>query len=475
MGRTLYDKLWDAHLVDEQDDGSALIYIDRHLIHEVTSPQAFDGLRLAGRAPRRLSANVAVPDHNVSTDPSERALEGYSGVADTTSRIQLETLNGNCSDFNIPLIDLADKRQGIVHVMGPEQGATLPGMTIVCGDSHTSTHGAFGSLAHGIGTSEVEHVLATQCLLTKKMDNFRVVLDGEIRSGVTAKDLALAVIGQIGTAGATGCAVEFAGSAVTSLSMEGRMTLCNMAIEAGARAGMVAVDQVTLDYVKSRPMAPSGDQWQMAERYWQTLHSDADAVFDRELVIDASSIEPQLTWGTSPEMVTSISGTVPMMAEMRDDISKRSLQRALDYMGLEQGMKLTDIPVDMVFIGSCTNARIEDMRAAAAVVRGHQKAENVERVLVVPGSGLVKAQAEAEGLDKVFIEAGMEWRAPGCSMCLAMNADKLEPGKRCASTSNRNFEGRQGFGGRTHLVSPAMAAAAAVTGRFTDPANVESI
>ena len=475
MGRTLYDKLWDAHLVDEQDDGSALIYIDRHLIHEVTSPQAFDGLRLAGRAPRRLSANVAVPDHNVSTDPSERALEGYSGVADTTSRIQLETLNGNCSDFNIPLIDLADKRQGIVHVMGPEQGATLPGMTIVCGDSHTSTHGAFGSLAHGIGTSEVEHVLATQCLLTEKMDNFRVVLDGEIQSGVTAKDLALAVIGQIGTAGATGCAVEFAGSAVTSLSMEGRMTLCNMAIEAGARAGMVAVDQVTLDYVKSRPMAPSGDQWQMAERYWQTLHSDADAVFDRELVIDASSIEPQLTWGTSPEMVTSISGTVPMMAEMRDDISKRSLQRALDYMGLEQGMKLTDIPVDMVFIGSCTNARIEDMRAAAAVVRGHQKAENVERVLVVPGSGLVKAQAEAEGLDKVFIEAGMEWRAPGCSMCLAMNADKLEPGKRCASTSNLNLGGRQGFGGRTHLVSPAMAAAAAVTGRFTDPANVESI
>ena len=475
MGRTLYDKLWDAHLVDEQDDGSALIYIDRHLIHEVTSPQAFDGLRLTGRAPRRLSANVAVPDHNVSTDPSERALEGYSGVADTTSRIQLETLNGNCSDFNIPLIDLADKRQGIVHVMGPEQGATLPGMTIVCGDSHTSTHGAFGSLAHGIGTSEVEHVLATQCLLTEKMDNFRVVLDGEIQSGVTAKDLALAVIGQIGTAGATGCAVEFAGSAVTSLSMEGRMTLCNMAIEAGARAGMVAVDQVTLDYVKSRPMAPSGDQWQMAERYWQTLHSDADAVFDRELVIDASAIEPQLTWGTSPEMVTSISGTVPTMAEMRDDTSKRSLQRALDYMGLEQGMKLTDIPVDMVFIGSCTNARIEDMRAAAAVVRGHHKAENVERVLVVPGSGLVKAQAEAEGLDKVFIEAGMEWRAPGCSMCLAMNADKLEPGKRCASTSNRNFEGRQGFGGRTHLVSPAMAAAAAVTGRFTDPANVESI
>ena len=475
MGRTLYDKLWDAHLVDQQDDGSALIYIDRHLIHEVTSPQAFEGLRLAGRSPRRLNANVAVPDHNVSTDPNERALEGYSGVADATSRVQLETLNDNCNDFNIPLIDLADQRQGIVHVMGPEQGATLPGMTIVCGDSHTSTHGAFGALAHGIGTSEVEHVLATQCLLTKKMDNFRVVLDGEPQPGVTAKDLALAVIGQIGTAGATGCALEFAGSAVASLTMEGRMTLCNMAIEAGARAGMVAVDQVTLDYVKSRPMAPTGQQWEMAEKYWRTLHSDADAVFDRELVIDASAIEPQVTWGTSPEMVTSIGGTVPTMDDMHDETGKKSLERALDYMGLQQGMKLTDIPVDMVFIGSCTNARIEDMRAAAAIVRGRKKAHSVERVLVVPGSGLVKAQAEAEGLDKVFTDAGMEWRAPGCSMCLAMNADKVEPGKRCASTSNRNFEGRQGFGGRTHLVSPAMAAAAAVTGRFTHPANVEAV
>ena len=475
MGRTLYDKLWDAHLVDQQDDGSALIYIDRHLIHEVTSPQAFEGLRLAGRSPRRLNANVAVPDHNVSTDPNERALEGYSGVADATSRVQLETLNDNCNDFNIPLIDLADQRQGIVHVMGPEQGATLPGMTIVCGDSHTSTHGAFGALAHGIGTSEVEHVLATQCLLTKKMDNFRVVLDGEPQPGVTAKDLALAVIGQIGTAGATGCALEFAGSAVASLTMEGRMTLCNMAIEAGARAGMVAVDQVTLDYVKSRPMAPTGQQWEMAEKYWRTLHSDADAVFDRELVIDASAIEPQVTWGTSPEMVTSIGGTVPTMDDMHDETGKKSLARALDYMGLQQGMKLTDIPVDMVFIGSCTNARIEDMRAAAAIVRGRKKAHSVERVLVVPGSGLVKAQAEAEGLDKVFTDAGMEWRAPGCSMCLAMNADKVEPGKRCASTSNRNFEGRQGFGGRTHLVSPAMAAAAAVTGRFTHPANVEAV
>ena len=475
MGRTLYDKLWDAHLVDQQDDGSALIYIDRHLIHEVTSPQAFEGLRLAGRSPRRLNANVAVPDHNVSTDPHERTLEGYSGVADVTSRVQLETLNDNCNDFNIPLIDLADQRQGIVHVMGPEQGATLPGMTIVCGDSHTSTHGAFGALAHGIGTSEVEHVLATQCLLTKKMDNFRVVLDGEAQPGVTAKDLALAMIGQIGTAGATGCALEFAGSAVRSLTMEGRMTLCNMAIEAGARAGMVAVDQVTLDYVKSRPMAPTGEQWEMAENYWRTLHSDAAAVFDRELVIDASVIEPQVTWGTSPEMVTSIGGTVPTMNEMHDETARKSLERALDYMGLQQGMKLSDIPVDMVFIGSCTNARIEDLRTAAAVVRGHKKAKNVERVLVVPGSGLVKAQAEAEGLDKVFTEAGMEWRAPGCSMCLAMNADKVEPGKRCASTSNRNFEGRQGFGGRTHLVSPAMAAAAAITGRFTHPANVEAL
>jgi len=416
MGRTLYDKLWDAHLVDQRDDGSALIYIDRHLIHEVTSPQAFEGLRLAGRSPRRLSTNVAVPDHNVSTDPSERSLEGYSGVADATSRVQLETLNDNCNDFKIPLIDLADKRQGIVHVMGPEQGATLPGMTIVCGDSHTSTHGAFGALAHGIGTSEVEHVLATQCLLTKKMDNFRVVLEGETAPGVTAKDLALAVIGKIGTAGATGCALEFAGSAVTSLSMEGRMTLCNMAIEAGARAGMVAVDQITLDYVKNRPMAPSGEQWGMAEQYWRTLHTDADAVFDRELVIDAAAIQPQVTWGTSPEMVTSISGTVPTMADMHDETGRKALERALDYMGLEEGMKLTDVVVDMVFIGSCTNARIEDMRAAAAVVRGHQKAQNVERVLVVPGSGLVKAQAEAEGLDKVFTAAGMEWRAPGCSM-----------------------------------------------------------
>ena len=475
MGRTLYDKLWDEHLVDERDDGSALIYIDRHLIHEVTSPQAFDGLRLADRRPRRLNANVAVPDHNVSTDPMERALEGYSGVAEVTSRVQLETLNSNCADFDIPLIDLSDKRQGIVHVMGPEQGATLPGMTIVCGDSHTSTHGAFGALAHGIGTSEVEHVLATQCLLTKKMKNFRISLDGAIRSGVTAKDLALAVIGKIGTAGATGYALEFAGSAVTSLSMEGRMTLCNMAIEAGARAGLIGVDSTTLAYVDGRPMAPSGVEWESAVAYWRTLHSDPDAQFDLELSIDASSIEPQVTWGTSPEMVTSVSGCVPMIADMQTDTSKKALRRALDYMGLEEGMSLTDVQVDMVFIGSCTNARIEDMRAAANVIQGHKKAPSVERALVVPGSGLVKAQAEAEGLDKIFIDAGMEWRAPGCSMCLAMNADKVEPGKRCASTSNRNFEGRQGAGGRTHLVSPAMAAAAAITGRFTDPSQLESL
>tara|TARA_E500000178_G_scaffold87422_1_gene86130 strand:- start:1988 stop:3415 length:1428 start_codon:yes stop_codon:yes gene_type:complete len=475
MGRTLYDKLWDEHLVDERDDGSALIYIDRHLIHEVTSPQAFDGLRLADRRPRRLNANVAVPDHNVSTDPMERALEGYSGVAEVTSRVQLETLNSNCADFDIPLIDLSDKRQGIVHVMGPEQGATLPGMTIVCGDSHTSTHGAFGALAHGIGTSEVEHVLATQCLLTKKMKNFRISLDGAIRSGVTAKDLALAVIGKIGTAGATGYALEFAGSAVTSLSMEGRMTLCNMAIEAGARAGLIGVDSTTLAYVDGRPMAPTGVEWESAVAYWRTLHSDPDAEFDLELSIDASSIEPQVTWGTSPEMVTSVSGCVPMIADMQTDTSKKALRRALDYMGLEEGMSLTDVQVDMVFIGSCTNARIEDMRAAANVIQGHKKAPSVERALVVPGSGLVKAQAEAEGLDKIFIDAGMEWRAPGCSMCLAMNADKVEPGKRCASTSNRNFEGRQGAGGRTHLVSPAMAAAAAITGRFTDPSQLESL
>ena len=475
MGRTLYDKLWDEHLVDERDDGSALIYIDRHLIHEVTSPQAFDGLRLADRRPRRLNANVAVPDHNVSTDPMERALEGYSGVAEVTSRVQLETLNSNCADFDIPLIDLSDKRQGIVHVMGPEQGATLPGMTIVCGDSHTSTHGAFGALAHGIGTSEVEHVLATQCLLTKKMKNFRISLDGAIRSGVTAKDLALAVIGKIGTAGATGYALEFAGSAVTSLSMEGRMTLCNMAIEAGARAGLIGVDSTTLAYVDGRPMAPSGVEWESAVAYWRTLHSDPDAEFDLELSIDVSSIEPQVTWGTSPEMVTSVSGCVPMIADMQSDTSKKALRRALDYMGLEEGMSLTDVQVDMVFIGSCTNARIEDMRAAANVIQGHKKAPSVERALVVPGSGLVKAQAEAEGLDKIFIDAGMEWRAPGCSMCLAMNADKVEPGKRCASTSNRNFEGRQGAGGRTHLVSPAMAAAAAITGRFPDPSHLESL
>ena len=475
MGRTLYDKLWDEHLVDERDDGSALIYIDRHLIHEVTSPQAFDGLRLADRRPRRLNANVAVPDHNVSTDPMERALEGYSGVAEVTSRVQLETLNSNCADFDIPLIDLSDKRQGIVHVMGPEQGATLPGMTIVCGDSHTSTHGAFGALAHGIGTSEVEHVLATQCLLTKKMKNFRISLDGAVRSGVSAKDLALAVIGKIGTAGATGYALEFAGSAVTSLSMEGRMTLCNMAIEAGARAGLIGVDSTTLAYVDGRPMAPTGVEWESAVAYWRTLHSDPDAEFDLELSIDASSIEPQVTWGTSPEMVTSVSGCVPMIADMQTDTSKKALRRALDYMGLEEGMSLTDVQVDMVFIGSCTNARIEDMRAAANVIQGHKKAPSVERALVVPGSGLVKAQAEAEGLDKIFIDAGMEWRAPGCSMCLAMNADKVEPGKRCASTSNRNFEGRQGAGGRTHLVSPAMAAAAAITGRFTDPSQLESL
>ena len=467
--KTLYDKIWNDHLVSENEDGTSIIYIDRHLVHEVTSPQAFEGLKIANRSVRKPNFTLATADHNIPTTNRDE------GISDPESKLQVDTLEENCKEHGITFLSMSDKRQGIVHIIGPEQGFTQPGMTIVCGDSHTSTHGAFGALAHGIGTSEVEHVLATQCLLTKKMDNFRVVLDGEAQPGVTAKDLALAVIGQIGTAGATGCALEFAGSAVRSLTMEGRMTLCNMAIEAGARAGMVAVDQVTLDYVKSRPMAPTGEQWEMAEKYWKTLHSDADAIFDRELVIDSSAIEPQVTWGTSPEMVTSIGGTVPTMDDMHDETGRKSLERALDYMGLQQGMKLSDIPVDMVFIGSCTNARIEDMRAAAAVVRGHKKADNVERVLVVPGSGLVKAQAEAEGLDTVFMDAGMEWRAPGCSMCLAMNADKVEPGKRCASTSNRNFEGRQGFGGRTHLVSPSLAAAAAVTGRFTHPANVEAL
>ena len=467
MGQTLYDKLWAAHLVEERADGTCLIYIDRHLLHEVTSPQAFEGLRMAGRTPWRQSANIAVPDHNVSTLASERA-GGLAAIEDEVSRLQLQTLDDNCARFGVPEIPLNDVRQGIVHVMGPEQGATLPGMTIVCGDSHTSTHGAFGALAHGIGTSEVEHVLATQCLLQRKMKNFRVRVEGGLGLGVTAKDIALAIIGEIGTAGGTGYAIEFAGSAIGELSMEGRMTLCNMAIEAGARAGMVAVDDKTIEYFSDKPFAPRGDEWDLAVEWWRTLHSDADAMFDRELVLQAADIKPQVTWGTSPEMVAAVDGRVPTEAEMPDETARAGLRRALEYMGLEPGMPIADIQLDTVFIGSCTNSRIEDLRAAAAVLKGKRVASTVGRAMVVPGSGLVKAQAEAEGLDRVFIEAGVEWREPGCSMCLAMNADRLAPGERCASTSNRNFEGRQGAGGRTHLVSPAMAAAAAVAGRFVD-------
>ncbi len=474
MGQTLYDKLWHSHLVEQRDDGTALIYIDRHLLHEVTSPQAFEGLRLAGRQPRRISANIAVPDHNVSTLSTERKA-GLQALPDAVSRIQLQTLDDNCAHFAIPEIPLNDPRQGIVHVMGPEQGATLPGMTIVCGDSHTSTHGALGALAHGIGTSEVEHVLATGCLIQRKMKNFRINVEGQLAPGVTAKDMALAIIGAIGTAGGTGFALEFAGSAVRDLTMEGRMTLCNMAIEAGARAGLVAVDDTTLDYVRGKPFAPVGDLWTQAETWWRTLHSDDDALFDREITLQAIDIAPQVTWGTSPEMVTGVNGRVPSLDEMTSDTARDGLARALDYMGLSGGMAITDIRPDVVFIGSCTNSRIEDLRAAAAVVKGRTVAPSIEQALVVPGSGLVKQQAEAEGLDRIFLEAGMEWREPGCSMCLAMNADKLKPGQRCASTSNRNFEGRQGFGGRTHLVSPAMAAAAAVTGHFVDVRDLPTL
>jgi 3-isopropylmalate/(R)-2-methylmalate dehydratase large subunit len=463
--QTLYDKLWQSHVVHEEADGTALLYIDRHLLHEVTSPQAFEGLRLAGRQPWRLSANLAVADHNVPT--SGRA----QGIADPVSRLQVETLDGNCAHFGITEFKMDDVRQGIVHVIGPEQGATLPGMTVVCGDSHTSTHGAFAALAHGIGTSEVEHVLATQCLLQKKSRTLLVKVEGTLGRGVTAKDVALAVIGKIGTAGGTGYAIEFAGSAIRGLSMEGRMTLCNMAIEAGARAGMVAADDTTIDYVKGRPYAPQGAQWEQAVAYWKTLHSDAGARFDLTVELDAATISPQVTWGTSPEMVTTVDGCVPDPARESDPVRRGGMERALAYMGLQANTPMTEIPVDKVFIGSCTNSRIEDLRAAAAVAQGRRKAAGVKQVLVVPGSGLVKQQAEAEGLDRIFVEAGFEWRDPGCSMCLAMNADRLEPGERCASTSNRNFEGRQGQGGRTHLVSPEMAAAAAIAGHFVDVRN----
>jgi 3-isopropylmalate/(R)-2-methylmalate dehydratase large subunit len=460
-GKTLYDKLWDAHVV-RQDDDTALLYIDRHLVHEVTSPQAFEGLRIAGRKPWRVGANLAVPDHNVPTTDRSH------GIADPISRIQVQTLDQNCHDFGITEFDMNDPRQGIVHVIGPEQGATLPGMTVVCGDSHTSTHGAFGALAFGIGTSEVEHVLATQCLIQKKSKSMLVSVDGELGRGVTAKDVVLAIINKIGTAGGTGYAIEFGGSAIRSLSIEGRMTVCNMSIEAGARAGFVAVDDKTIEFVKGRPYAPRADTWEQAISAWRELHSDDDASFDHEVHIDAADIVPFVTWGTSPEMGVPVSANIPNPADETDPVKRDGMVRALDYMGLEAGTPITAIRPDKVFIGSCTNSRIEDLRAAAEVVKGRKVAENIKLAMVVPGSGLVKQQAEQEGLDRIFRDAGFEWREPGCSMCLAMNADRLEPGERCASTSNRNFEGRQGQGGRTHLVSPAMAAAAAVNGHFVD-------
>ncbi|MFC3680710.1 3-isopropylmalate dehydratase large subunit [Bacterioplanoides pacificum] len=466
-GQTLYDKLWQQHLVKERDDGTALIYIDRQLLHEVTSPQAFEGLRIAGRKPWRLDANLATPDHNVPTTSLERE-SGIEGIQDPVSKIQVKTLDENCDDFGIVEFKMQDKRQGIVHVVGPEQGATLPGMTVVCGDSHTATHGAFAALAHGIGTSEVEHVLATQCLIQRKMKNLLIRVDGELAPGITGKDVVLHVIGVIGTAGGNGCAMEFGGSAIRSMSMEGRMTMCNMAIEAGARVGMVAFDEITAEYVKDRPYAPKGEHWQLALDAWKELVSDDDAEFDKVVEIKAEDIKPQVTWGTSPEMVTTVDGTVPRVEDGKDDVQQSAIKRAHEYMGLTGGQKITDIKLDRVFIGSCTNSRIEDLRQAAEIAKGRKVADSVMQALVVPGSGLVKEQAEAEGLDKIFIEAGFEWREPGCSMCLAMNADKLGSGEHCASTSNRNFEGRQGYGGRTHLVSPAMAAAAAVAGHFID-------
>jgi 3-isopropylmalate/(R)-2-methylmalate dehydratase large subunit len=461
--RTLYDKLWHSHVVRSESDGTALLYIDRHLVHEVTSPQAFEGLKLAGRKPWRVGSIIATADHNTPTRHWDR------GIEDPTSRVQVDALDANMRQYGAKAyFPFRDRRQGIVHVIGPENGATLPGMTVVCGDSHTSTHGAFACLAFGIGTSEVEHVLATQCLLTKQSKAMLVKVDGALPFGCTAKDIALAVIGRIGTAGGSGHAIEFGGSAIRALSMEGRMTVCNMSIEAGARAGMIAVDEKTIAYLRGLPFAPTAETWDRAVAYWRTLSSDAGAKFDRVVTIDAATIAPQVTWGTSPEMVTTIEGRVPDPDKERDATRRDGIERALLYMGLTPNTRMTDIRVDKVFIGSCTNSRIEDLRAAAAVVTGRRKADNVKLAMVVPGSGLVKAQAESEGLDRVFVAAGFEWRQPGCSMCLAMNDDRLEPGERCASTSNRNFEGRQGTGGRTHLVSPAMAAAAAIAGHFVD-------
>jgi 3-isopropylmalate/(R)-2-methylmalate dehydratase large subunit len=466
-GKTLYDKLWDAHLVKQRDDGSALIYIDRHIVHEVTSPQAFEGLRLAGRKPWRVDSILATPDHNVPTTSAERA-SGVAGIEDAVSRIQVQTLDDNCDEFGVTEFKINDNRQGIVHVVGPETGACLPGMTVVCGDSHTATNGALGALAHGIGTSEVEHVMATQCLVAKKMQNMLIRVDGKLGAGVTPKDVVLAIIAKIGTAGGTGFAMEFGGEVFRAMSMEGRLTVCNMAIEAGARAGMVAVDNITFDYVKGRTYAPKGEQWDLAVAQWKHYVSDADAVFDEVVEINGSVIEPQVSWGTSPEMVLPVDACVPNPRDESDAVKRNDIERALAYMGLKAGQAIKDIAIDRVFIGSCTNSRIEDMRAAASIVKGRQKATSVIDAIVVPGSGEVKAQAEAEGLDKIFIAAGFEWREPGCSMCLAMNADKLGNGEHCASTSNRNFEGRQGYGGRTHLVSPEMAAAAGVAGHFVD-------
>jgi 3-isopropylmalate/(R)-2-methylmalate dehydratase large subunit len=461
--KTLYDKLWDQHIVRTDEDGlTALLYIDRQLVHEVTSPQAFEGLRLANRKPHRLDSILATPDHNVPTNNRDQ------GIADPVSRLQVETLDKNCKDFGVTEFDLSDIRQGIVHVVGPEQGATLPGMTVVCGDSHTSTHGAFGALAFGIGTSEVEHVLATQCLIQKKAKNMLVEVNGKVRDGVSAKDIVLAIIGELGTAGGTGYTIEFAGDAIRALSMEGRMTVCNMTIEAGARAGIVAVDDTTIEYLKDRPFSPAGKEWDLAVEAWADLHSDDGAVFDKVITLNAADIKPQVTWGTSPEMVVSVDSTVPKPEDETDAVKRNGMEKALKYMGLQGGQSITDIQLDRVFIGSCTNSRIEDLRQAANAIKGGKVASTLKQALVVPGSGLVKQQAEKEGLDKIFIEAGFEWRDPGCSMCLAMNADRLESGEHCASTSNRNFEGRQGLGGRTHLVSPAMAAAAAIAGHFVD-------
>ena len=463
MPKNLYEKLWQSHVVHEEADGTALIYVDRHLLHEVTSPQAFEGLKLAGRKPWRVSSMVATVDHNTPTNHWDR------GIEDPISRLQVETLDANIRETGaLAYFPFKDRRQGVIHVIGPENGATLPGMTVVCGDSHTSTHGAFGCMALGIGTSEVEHVMATKCLLQKKSKTMLICVDGQLGKGVTAKDIALAIIGRIGTAGGTGYAIEFGGSAIRALSMEGRMTLCNMAIEAGARMGFVAVDETTIDYLRGREFAPQGEQWDRAVAYWRTLHSDAGAQFDSAMELRAEDILPQVTWGTSPEMVVSINDSVPNPAREKDPVKREGIERALQYMGLEADMPINTIRIDKVFIGSCTNSRIEDLRAAANIAKGRKVADNVKLALVVPGSGLVKAQAESEGLDKIFEAAGFEWRMPGCSMCLAMNTDRLSAGERCASTSNRNFEGRQGAGGRTHLVSPEMAAAAAIAGHFAD-------